>query len=164
MGLVMEPSQWIAAFRLTHEQARRGTLNESELKKYLGMRDELARSLMSAQGTTAPEGVPPRRAFRLAQLFNIEISGLYKTTTREISCQGFTTLVSAAFKEGDRISFTLNFSRVAEPLSGFAIVKSVSRQTSNSVRLVCDFDDLGETRLAVLELALFDAALARFGA
>ena len=86
----MDPSQWIAAFRLTHEQARRGGLNEGELKKYMGMRDELARSLMNSQGLVVPDGVPPRRAFRVAHVFPIELSGLYKTTTREISCASFT--------------------------------------------------------------------------
>ena len=159
----MDPSQWIAAFRITHEQARRGTLTEAESKKYFGMRDELARSLMASQSLNVPEGVPPRRAFRVAHIFPIELSGLYKTTTREISCLEFSAVVGASFKEGDRFSFTINLSRAAEPFAGFAIVKSVVRQTNNSIRITCAFDALGEARLAILELALFDAALSRFG-
>ena len=159
----MDPSQWIAAFRITHEQARRGSLSEGDQKKYVGMRDELARSLMASQNLTAPEGVAPRRAFRIAHIFPIELSGLHKTNTREISCLDFTAVVGASFKEGERFSFTLNLSRAAEPFSGFAIVKTVVRQTNNSVRITCVFDALGEERLARLELALFDAALSRFG-
>lgn len=159
----MDPSQWIASFRITHEQARRGSLTEGEHKKYLGMRDELARSLMNSQGVVAPEGVPPRRAFKIAHVFPIELSGLYKTMTREISCSGFVAVVGASFKEGDRFSFALNLSRAAEPLSGFAIVKSVVRQTASAAKITCAFDDLGEERTSTLELALFDAALSRFG-
>ena len=63
----MDPSQWIAAFRLTHEQARRGGLNDGELKKYMGMRDELARSLMNSQGLIVPEA--PRYIDR-SEFFN----------------------------------------------------------------------------------------------
>ena len=159
----MDPSQWIAAFRLTHEQARRGGLNEGELKKYMGMRDELARSLMNSQGLIVPEGVPPRRAFRVAHVFPIELSGLYKTTTREISCASFTSVVGSTFKENDRITFTLNLSRASDPLTGFAIVRAVVRQSASAARITCNFDDLGEERTAKLELALFDAALSRFG-
>ena len=103
----MDPSQWIASFRITHENARRGSLSEPDYKKYLGMRDELARSLMNSQGLTAPEGVPPRRAFKLAHVFQIELGGVCKTITREISCSAFTAIVTGTFKEGERVSFSL---------------------------------------------------------
>ena len=127
------------------------------------MRDELARSLMNSQGLVVPEGVPPRRAFRVAHVFPIELSGLYKTTTLEISCASFTSVVGSTFKENDRITFTLNLSRASEPLTGFAIVRAVVRQRASAARITCTFDDLGEERTAKLELALFDAALSRFG-
>lgn len=159
----MDPSQWIAAFRITHERARQGTLPDGDQKKYLTMRDELARSLMNSQGLVAPEGVPPRRAFKVAHVFPIELGGLYKTTTREISCTSFTAIVAATFKEGERISFALNLSRAAEPLSGNAIVRTAVRQTISATRITCFFENLGEERLSRLELALFDAALSRFG-
>lgn len=159
----MEPSQWIATFRISHEKARRGTLSEGDQKKYLGMRDELARSLMSSQGTTAPAGVPPRRVFKVAHVFPIELGGLYRTTTQEISCTGFTAIVAATFKQGDRVSFILNLSRATEPLVGNAAVTSAVRQTTNVTRLTCTFDGLDPERLGRLEFALFDAALSRFG-
>jgi hypothetical protein len=160
---VMDPSQWIASFRVMHENARRGTLSETDQKKYLGMRDELARSLMSSQGLEVPKGVAPRRAFKVAHVFQIELGGTYKTTTRELSCTSFTAIVAASFKEGERLGFTLNLSRAAEPLTGFAVVRAAVRQTVSATRITCNFDDLGEERLARLETALFDAALSRFG-
>lgn len=158
----MEPSQWLASFRFMHENARRGILGEGDLKKYMGMRDELARSLMNSQGLTAPEGVPARRAFKVAHVFPIEIGGLYRTTTREISCDSFTALVAGTYKEGERVSFSLSLTRAAEPLTGNAIVRAVVRQNVSAARITCNFEALGEERTARIETALFDAALSRF--
>ncbi|MDP2274304.1 MAG: hypothetical protein Q8N23_11760 [Archangium sp.] len=158
----MEPSQWLASFRVMHENARRGSLSEIDQKKYTGMRDELARSLMSSQGQPLPEGVAPRRAFSVAHVFPIEIGGVTRTTTREVSCQSFTALVSGTFKEGERVSFVMNLSRAADPLSGNALVHAVVRQNVNASRITCHFEALGEERLARLETALFDAAMSRF--
>src|SRR4051794_16379741 len=86
----MEPQQWLSSFRLTHENYKRGILNEGDQRKYMGMRDELARSIMQSQGSTAPEGIPARRAFKVAHVFQIELGGVSRTTTREISCLEFT--------------------------------------------------------------------------
>jgi hypothetical protein len=158
----MDPTQWLASFRITHEHARRGSLSEDEHKKYLGMRDELARSLMNSQGQTVPEGVPPRRAFKVAQIFQIEIGGVCRTTTREISCSSFTAPVTGTFKPGERVSFSLVLTRAAEPLIGNAVVTEAAREKANSTRLTCRFENLGEERTARLEQALFDATISRF--
>lgn len=159
----MDPAQWLASFRNIHEQARRGVLPEGDQRKYQIMRDELARSLMSSQGLTVPDAVPPRRAFKVAHVFPIELNNTTRTTTREISCRGFSAIVAAGFKVGERLTFSLSLSRAAEPLTGFVMVKASVRQTTSTVRLTCDFDNLGEERLARLELSLFDAALSRIG-
>ena len=158
----MDPAQWIATFRLTHEQAKRGSLGPPELKKYLGMRDELARSLMSAQRLEIPEGVAPRRALKVAHVFPIEISNVYRTTTREISCTGFTALVAAMFKEGDSVPWSLTVNRTDPPIVGDARVVSAPRQSPTSTRLSVVFVNLDEPKLLRLEQALFDAALSRF--
>ena len=159
----MDPAQWIASFSVTHEQAKRGTLSEGELKKYLGMRDELARSLMSAQGREVPSGVPPRRAFRVAHVFPIEINNTTRTFTSEVSCTGFTALVSGSFKEGERVEWALTPARGQEPIVGTSVVVSSPRQSQTTTRLTCRIEGLDEARLERLELALFDAALSRFG-
>ena len=158
----MDPAQWIASFRITHENYKRGILNEGDQRKYLGMRDELASSIMQSQGPTVPEGVPPRRAFKVAYVYQIEIGGVSKTTTREISCLEFTSLVSGSFKVGERVSFSLMLARSQDPLAGMANVKVAIREKVNATKLTCEFDGLGEERLSRLETALFDAALSRF--
>lgn len=158
----MDAAQWLASFRITHENYKRGILNEGDVRKYMGMRDELARSIMQSQGITIPEGVPPRRAFKVAYVYQIEIAGVSKTTTREISCLEFTALVSGSFKVGERVSFSLSLSRLQEPLAGVSNVKTAAKEKAGATKLTCEFDGLGEERLSRLETALFDAALSRF--
>ncbi len=158
----MDPAQWLAAFRITHEQSKKGALSEGEHKKYLGMRDELARSLMNAQGLVAPTGTPPRRVFRVAQVFPIEIENVQNTTTRDLSCAGFTASVTGAYKPGQVISWVLTLSRTTEPIAGLAEVVS-SQKTGTNTRLTCNFTGLLEPQAERIETALFDAALARFG-
>jgi hypothetical protein len=158
----MDAAQWLASFRITHENYKRGTLNEGDQRKYLGMRDELARSIMQSQGLTVPDGVPPRRAFPVAYVYQIEIGGVTRTTTQKISCLEFTCLVTGTFKLGERVSFSLVLARTQDPLAGVANVKAAIREKANATRLTCEFDGLGEERLSRLETALFDAALSRF--
>jgi hypothetical protein len=160
----MDPAQWLASFRVLHEQYKRNALNPIEKNKYLAQRDELARGLMESLGQELPAGsVPARRVVKVAQLFNIELSNLYKTMTRELSCQGFTTLVQGSFKEGDRTAFVLTLGRSVDPVQGDAIVKTALKQAGNTTRLVCEFTGLKEPALERIEDAVFDSALARIG-
>ena len=157
----MDPAQWIAAFRLAHERSKRGGLEEREKREYLSMRDELARSLINAQGLTVPAKVPARRAFRVAQVFPIEINNITRTLTRDLSCMGFSCTVSGSFKEGEQIAFALTLGRNTEPIPGVARVITAPRQSQNATRLSANFEQLDEERLEKIESALFDAALAR---
>src|SRR5690348_12850247 len=75
----MDPSQWMAGFRVTHEKAKAKQLSEDEFKKYLGMREELARSLIQAQSLQVPEGQNSRKYFRVAQMYKVEIAKTYNT-------------------------------------------------------------------------------------
>ncbi|MBL8912775.1 MAG: hypothetical protein JNM17_18920 [Archangium sp.] len=152
----------MASFRVLHEQNKRGALGPLDKNKYLAMRDELARSLMESSGQEMPAGnIPPRRIVKVAQLFNIELSNLYKTMTRELSCQGFVTLVQGSFRDGDRTAFVLSLGRSVDPVQGDAIVKSALKQAGNTTRLVCEFTALKEPALERIEEAVFDAALLR---
>ncbi|MFT3712573.1 MAG: hypothetical protein QM817_33410 [Archangium sp.] len=158
----MDPNQWFATFRTLHDQNKRGALNPLEKNKYLALRDELARSLMESLGQKFEAGtLPPRRVVKVAQLFNIELSNLYKTMTREISCEGFVTLVQGSFREGDRTAFVLSLGRSVDPVQGDAIVKVAQKQAGTTTRLVCEFTGLKEPALERIEEAVFDAALSR---
>lgn len=158
----MDPAQWVASFRVLHEQNKRGSLGPLDKNKYLAMRDELARGLMESSKQEMPAGsTPPRRIVKVAQLFNIELSNLYKTMTRELSCQGFVTLVQGSFRDGDRTEFVLSLGRSVEPVMGDVIVKQALKQAGNTTRLVCEFSGLKEPALERIEEAVFDAALLR---
>jgi hypothetical protein len=157
----MDPAQWFASFRVLHDQHKRGALPEKDQAKYFAMRDELARSIMQSMQQDVPTTIAPRRALRVAQLFSVELSNLYKTMTRELSCQGFVTTVQGAFREGDRTAFVLTLSRGVDPVQGDAIVKKALKQPGNVYRLECEFSALKEPALQRIEDAVFDAALAR---
>jgi hypothetical protein len=157
----MDPAQWIASFRRAHELAKRGSLSEGEKKKYLSSCDELARSLMTSQGQTAPDEIAPRRALRVAQLFQVEVNNTTRTTTRELSCLGFTATVAGAFSVGDQIDYALTLSRGTDPITGSAEVIAAPKQGGGAARLTVQFGKLDEGRLSRIELAVFDAALSR---
>lgn len=159
----MDPAQWISNFRAMHQQAKSGTLGEGQLKKYVAMAEEFARSLMSAQNQTGPQGVPARRAFRVAHVFPIELANHLRTTTRDLACTGFTALAAGTFKEGDLLPFALTLSRESESIKGEARVTSAPKR-GGSTYLSCSFERLEEAELERIERALFDAALTRFGA
>jgi len=156
----MDPSEWLARFRIAHERARSGQLKPEERARYLGMREELARSLVAAQGLTLPEGQNARKHFRVAQLFNVEVNNLYATVTRELSRSGFSALVTGPLKDGELVDFKLTLSRGTEPITGRAKVVAVLRQAGNW-RVSFSVDKLSDADAERLEVALFDAVLAR---
>lgn len=156
----MDPSQWIASFKHLHDQAKRGALNQFERTKYLGMRDELARSLMQAQNQEVPTGVPARRSLSVQQLYGLELDGVHRVMTREISCRRFITLCPTKFNPGSLSTFVLTLGRSVEPVKGDAVIAECTKQGSQ-FRVVADFKGLLEPSLERIEDAVMDAAISR---
>lgn len=156
----MDPGEWLAAFKVTHEQAKKGSLNEEQYKKYLAMREELARSLVAAQGLTVPEGQNARKYFRVAQLYTLEVSNLYKSVTRDISRSGFSSVMTANFSENQKVTFAITLGRGTEPVTGQAHVVAAVKQGGNT-RVSFAIDSMPNADVERLELALFDAFLSR---
>jgi len=157
----LDPSEWIARFRITHEKSKAGGLNELERKQYLGMREELARSLVNAQSLAVPEGQNARRHFRVAQLFQVEVKNLYKTVTRELSISGFSAMVTGELKPGESVPFKLTVNRAVEPVSGIAkVIGAVKAQ--GAFRTNFEIETISDPNAEILEVALFDAVLSRF--
>lgn len=156
----MDPSQWIAGFRVTHEKAKAKQLTEEEHRKYLEMREELARSLVAAQALLVPEGQSSRKLFRVAQMYKCEIAGTYQTMTKQVSRSGFSVSISAQLKVGHEVDFSIFLGRDGEPVTGKAKVVSSVKQggwvTSFAI------DHMSEANGERLESALFDAVLSRF--
>lgn len=158
----MEPAQWLATFRALHDQAKKAPLDPNGADRYRAMKDELARSLLQTEGKKAEAGSPPRRQFKVPTVHQIEVAGIHKATTVELSCRGFTALVPAMIKEGQLIGFVLTLSRSAEPIRGDCIVESAAKQPNQLVRLTCTFAKLEDSVLERIEQTLFDVALTRF--
>jgi hypothetical protein len=156
----MDPSQWIAAFRVLHERVKKGDVPPDDAAKHVAMREELARSLASAQGLTVPVGQNARRHFRVAQVFPLEVNRVCQALTRDVSRSGFSALVPGAFREGEQVSFSIIPGRGQDPVQGLASVVSSVKQAGNS-RVSFAVTSLEESAGDRLEMALFDAALAR---
>lgn len=158
----MEPAQWIATFRALHDQAKKGPLDPNQAGRYTAMKDELARSLLLSEGKELPKGAPPRRVIRVPTVHQIEVAGIHRATTSELSCAGFTALIPAMVKEGTIIGFSLMLSRSGEPIRGDAIVQAAVRQPNTLIKLSCQFTKLDEAIIERIETVLFDVALTRF--
>jgi hypothetical protein len=78
----MDAAAWMKGFRLTHEKARLDQLVPDERSRYQGMCEELARSWLASQGQDALPGKSARESFSVPQVYQVEISNLYRTVTR----------------------------------------------------------------------------------
>jgi hypothetical protein len=158
----MDPSQWIASFRALHDKVRKGQASPTEAEQHLAMREEFARSLALAQGLQVPAGQDARRHFRVAQVFNVEINRVIQAVTRDVSRSGFSALVPGSLKEGEQVTFSIIPGRGQDPVQGMASVASVLKQSGNA-RVSFTVTSLHDAAGDRLEMALFDAALARLG-
>ena len=156
----MDPGKWIAQFRALHQRVSSGQATEAELQQHKAMREELARSLLVAQGQSVPPGSPARKHFRVPQVFPIEVNNIYRAVTKDISRAGFSTVINGSLQVGDEVTFSLTVARGAEPITGRAHVAQVTKQPGSS-RLGFAIDSMSDADAERLEMALFDSVLAR---
>jgi hypothetical protein len=157
----MDPSEWIARFRITHDRFKANILNEEQKKDYFGMREELARSLVAAQQLQTPEGSPARKVFRVAQVYKVEINKTYQGMTKMISPSGFSVALATEIRTGTKVQFAIALMRDTEPVTGEAKVVSAAKQGA-LWQLSFAIEHIGEANAERLEVALFDAVLARY--
>jgi hypothetical protein len=124
------------------------------------MCEELARSMMASQGQRLADGVDARKQFKVAQVYAVEVNNLYRAVTREVSCTSFSAVLPDGFKVGQLVTFSLQLGRGAEPITGQARATEVVKQ-KGSARVAFTIEVIGKAASAQLELALFDAVLAR---
>lgn len=147
-------------FKDLHQQMREGKLKGDDLREYMDGREQLALSLVKSQGLLIPEGQSARKMFRVAQALPIEIDGVMRTLTRDVSVGGFSALLTSSPRVEDVIRFSLTITRAQEPITGDARVVSSVRQTGNS-RVSAVFLRLPDADVERLEMALFDSVLNR---
>ncbi|XXF75421.1 PilZ domain-containing protein [Myxococcaceae bacterium GXIMD 01537] len=159
----MSATAWFGEFRHLHDKARKKDLNETDKRLYLQAREQFARALTAAQGMTLQSGESARQAFRVAQAMQIEFnlaSGLVRSMTLDISRGGFSCVLAQAPDAKDAVGYSLRMPGGTDPIIGRARVVSAVKQPGR-YRVSFVFEGMSEGDQERLEMALFDAALAR---
>jgi len=156
--------QWLTAFKVLHEKARRGALAGAEAEDYRDRRREMERALLAAQDLTRPPGQEQRRSLRVARAIQVELdgrAGKERLTTFDISMGGFSAAMASAPVLGERLGATIRLPGV-EPLVVQAKVVG-ARAQSGYVRVSFSFVDLEGAAAERLKLAIVDMVLVQFG-
>lgn len=152
----MDAEQWMVQFKQVHEAAKKNGSDD----KHRAMKEELARSLVHAQGLTVPEGQMHRKAFRIAQAWQLELNDTYRCLTRDVSGGGFSALVPASLNVGEEVRFSLRIGG-GEPVTGSASVVAAIKQLGNS-RVSFTIVSMPKADVERFENALFDCVLSRY--
>ena len=159
----MDAATWIRAFRELHEKAKKGGLSSDEAAAYVDSKEQLARSLLAAQGLAMRQDESARRSFRVALMLQVELrmsERTVKTMTVDLSAGGFSAVVDPPPPLNVRLEFTLKRSSTEVLLTGKAKVVG-AREIGRGARVSFAFDALAPKEQEKLEMTLFDAALAR---
>jgi hypothetical protein len=158
----MDFSVWLTSFRELHERARRKLLTSEEHASYLEAREQLARSLLAAQGQSVQPGTMARRNFRVPKGMAVDVcfrSGSIRSRTLDISSGGFSCLLPGNPLQ-EHLGFVLWLPGEQEaPVVGRARIVSVSTVESGPRRTSFAFEFLSEDDSERLELLIFDLAL-----
>jgi hypothetical protein len=161
----MDFSVWLTSFRELHERARRRLHTSEERALYLEAREQLARSLLAAQGHSLPAGASARRDFRVPKGLTVDVcfrADAVRARTLDISAGGFSCLLPGARAEGECIGFALWLPEQAPdegPVVGRARIVSLSHPEEAPRRVSFAFSEVSEPDTERLELLIFDLAL-----
>ena len=159
----MSANLWVEQFRALHSRARKGGLTEEERGHYLQAREQFARAMTAAQGLTLLPGQSARRAFRIAQSLQVDLtltSGPLRAMTADVSMGGFSVLMHKPPADNEEVGFTLRLPGTLEPITARARTVNVQRKV-NIHRVAFALVGLGDKELERLETAMFDLALER---
>jgi hypothetical protein len=155
-------TQWLAAFCMWHEAARKGELSQELLPHYIQGRADLSALLVTAQRLEIRAGgQTTRQAVRVARAMPVEFDiGDQKVTslTQDLSISGLSALVGEAPTVGAIIDFRLRPARGVEVTGRCRIVAALQMQ--GSVRMAVAFDGLSAEAREQIEMVVFDAVCA----
>jgi hypothetical protein len=159
----MDFSVWLTSFRELHERARRKLLTSEEHAHYLEAREQLARSLLAAQGQNVPAGSMARRNFRVPKGMPVDVcfrSGSLRSRTLDISSGGFSCTLPGNPLEAEHLGFVLWLPSQEEgPVVGRARIVAASTTESGPRRVSFAFEFVSEDDSERLEMMIFDLAL-----
>jgi hypothetical protein len=154
----MELRLWIAGFRALHDRARKGELANEERRQYLGLREELAKAMCSAQRLQSLPGQTPRQTMRVARALQVDLElpeGRLRVITMNISIGGFAALLPREIEKGSApIGFSMRLPGTPDPLLGRMRVADVQKKAGSAL-ISFAFNER-------LEMALFDTVLQQF--
>jgi hypothetical protein len=153
----MDAEQWMIRFKRVHEAAKKNGSDD----EHRALKEELARSLVQAQGLTVADGQMHRRAFRIAQAWPLELNSTHTCLTRDVSGGGFSALVPANLNVGDEVRFSLRVGGGEDPITGLASVVAAIRQLGNS-RVSFTIVSMPKADAERFENALFDCVISRY--
>lgn len=154
----------IAELRRLHERAQAGLLEADAAAEYDRARDELARVIITAQNLTVSFGEKPRRALRVAKAVSVQLElpeGMARALTVDLSANGFAVLLARELVARTPVAFRMQLPghREIRGVAG-AVVKVRERL---STRVGFEFVELDEAGRGLLEAAVFNEVLVRFG-
>jgi len=158
----MDFSAWLANFRNLHDRARRKLLTSEEYTHYLEDREQLARTLLKAQGQTA-EGTSARRTFRVPKGLPVDVcfrEASLRSRTLDLSSGGLSCSLTQPPGEGGIGGFVLWLPGEDEPpVVGRARIVARASGEKDPRRVSLSFVDVSEEDRERLEMMIFDLAL-----
>lgn len=159
----MDFSAWLANFRDLHERARRKLLTSEEHTHYLDSREQLARTLLKAQGQTAVSGVSARRTFRVPKGLPLDVCFRdlsLRSRTLDLSSGGLSCTLHQPPAEGGLGAFVLWLPGEDEPpVVGRARIVARAVGEKDPRRVSFSFVDMSAEDQERLEMMIFDLAL-----
>lgn len=159
----MDFSAWLANFRDLHERARRKLLTSEEHTHYLDAREQLARTLLKAQGQTAASGASARRTFRVPKGLPLDVcfrETSLRSRTLDLSSGGLSCTLHHPPAEGGLGAFALWLPGEDEPpVVGRARIVARAAGEKDPRRVSLSFVDMGAEDQERLEMMIFDLAL-----
>jgi hypothetical protein len=155
-------TQWLAAFCMWHEAARKGELSPELLPHYMRGRADLSALLVTAQRLEIRTGgQTTRQAVRVARAMPVEFDlgdRRVNSLTQDLSVSGLSALVGEAPAVGTGIDFRLKLARSVEVSGQCRVVAAIQQQ--GSVRMALAFEDLTVEAREQIEMVVFDAVCA----
>ncbi|QRK05317.1 PilZ domain-containing protein [Archangium violaceum] len=160
----MELSTWLTNFRELHERARRKLHTSDERALYLEAREQLARTLLAAQGHKLQEGAAARRNFRVPKGLTLDVcfrAGPVRSRTLDISSGGFSCMLNGDPGGSEHTGFVLWLPGEDEPpvVGRARIVALIPHSDEGNRRISFTFTDVSEEDRERLEMLIFDLAL-----
>jgi hypothetical protein len=155
-------AQWVSAFKVLHDKAKRGALDNVENQDYRARRESLAKAFVAAQRLTTKPDQAAREALRVALVLQTDLESrvrMERLATSELSLGGFSARMARAPGSDEELTATLRLPGT-ESVAARVRVAGVKAQPG-FVLVSFSFIKLDGAPAERLEMAVFDHVLAQ---